>query len=57
MGLIMLGLAIFWWTKQKPELSVVLSSSSGEAQALGSKDAAYINSVVEALNNAIIHRG
>lgn len=56
-GLIMLGLAIFWATKQRPELSVVLNSSSGEAQALVSKDATYINSVVSALNNAIIHRG
>lgn len=57
MGLIMTGAAIYWWTKQKPELSVVLSSASGEAQALASKDASFIRGVIEALNNAIIHRG
>lgn len=56
-GLVMIGLAVFWWTKQKPELSVVLSSSSGEAQALSSKDPVFINGVIAALNNAIIHRG
>lgn len=56
-GLIMIGLAVFWWKKQKPELSVVLNSSSGEAQALKSQDADFINGVIEALNNSIIHRG
>lgn len=57
LGLTLIGLAVFWWTKQKPELSVVLSSASGEAQALKSKDAEFINGVIEALNSAIIHRG
>lgn len=57
LGLVLIGLAIFWWVKQKPELSVVLSSSSGEMRALVSRDAAFINGVIEALNNAIIHRG
>lgn len=53
----MIALAIFWWIRQKPEFSVVLSSASGEAQALTSKDVPFINGVIEALNNAIIHRG
>lgn len=56
-GLAMIGLAVYWWVNQKSELSVVLNSSSGEAQALSSKDSVYIDDVVEALNNAIIHRG
>jgi hypothetical protein len=56
-GVALIALAIFWWFCQKPTLSVVLSSSSGEMQALSSKDATYIRAVVEALNNSIIHRG
>lgn len=56
-GLPLIALAIYWWTQQKPTLPVVLSSSSGEAQALSSQDAAYIQAVVKALNNVIIHRG
>ncbi len=56
-GLIIIGLAILWWIKQKPELTVVLNSSSGEAQALTSKDVDYINKIIEALNNSIVHRG
>lgn len=56
-GIALIALAVFWWKYQKPTLSVVLSSSSGEAQALSSQDASYINDVVSALNNAIVERG
>ncbi len=56
-GIPLIAIAIYWWTQQKPTLSVVLSSSSGEVRALSSQDAPYIQAVVEALNNAIIHRG
>lgn len=56
-GLLMIGAGVAWWIKAKPTYSVMLSTSSGEAQALASKDQAYIQSVINALNQAIIHRG
>lgn len=56
-GLAAIGGGIFWWTKAKPTFSVMLSTSAGEAQALASTDRAYIDSVISALNQAIIHRG
>jgi hypothetical protein len=36
---------------------VVLHSSSGETQALTGTDRTYIGSVIEALNQSLIHRG
>ena len=36
---------------------IVLHSSSGETQALTSTDKTYIGSVIEALNQSLIHRG
>lgn len=56
-GLLLLAAAIGIWVSQKTEFSVLLSSASGEARALSSKDRSYIDQVVEALNTAIIQRG
>ena len=56
-GGLLLGLAIYWWTRQKPDWIVVLSSSSGETRALSSKDRVFIDGVIQALNDSIIHRG
>jgi hypothetical protein len=57
-----LGLAIaaagaWFLSQQKSTHSVYLSSASGEVQALSDTDATFINSVVQALNEALIHRG
>jgi hypothetical protein len=57
MALLFIGGAIAWWIYQKPEYSVLLSSASGEAKALASKDGQFISNVVNALNDAIVHRG
>lgn len=37
--------------------TVILQTSSGEVQAVSSQDMAFINNIITALNNAIIHRG
>lgn len=42
---------------QKATHAVVLKSASGETQALSSQDKNYIDNVVSALNDALIHRG
>lgn len=56
-GLLTVAMGIAWGAKQKPEYIVVLSTSSGESQALKSNDKLYVESVVSALNQSIIHRG
>jgi len=56
-GLTMIGTAIWIWLKQRSTHIVVLRSSSGEAKALVSKDANAVQRVVDALNDALIHRG
>ena len=56
-ALILLGIAVALWMAMKTEYSVLLSTAGGEARALSSKDQAYINRVVAALNDAIIKRG
>ena len=57
MGLFFLSMGINSYKNLKMKYSVVLQTSSGAVQALESTDQGYIQSVVEALNNAIIHRG
>lgn len=56
-GLALIGGAVALWVSQKPEFSVLLYTSSGEAKALTSKDGNLISKVVVALNDAIVHRG
>lgn len=56
-GLILIAIAIFWGIKQKADWIVVLSSASGETQALTSQDRHYIDGVINALNESIVHRG
>jgi len=53
--LIIAGIIVF--RKMKAEYSVYLNSSSGESQALKSKDVSYIDQVIDALNKSIVHRG
>ena len=56
-GLIFIIGAIFWWVKQKPTYHILLSSASGENEALSGQDSAYIKGVIAALNDALVHRG
>lgn len=56
-GLLLAAGAVAWWFLQKPEFSVLLSSASGETKALASQDGDFISKVVNALNDAIVHRG
>ena len=42
---------------QKTKYFVLLATSGGDTKALMTHDRAYLNSVMQALNEAIIHRG
>ncbi|PTU70755.1 DUF6232 family protein [Chromobacterium haemolyticum] len=48
---------IYFIKSKKWTYSVVLNVSSGEMQALRSKDKEYIGKIIEALNQAIVSRG
>jgi len=56
-GVIITIIGVFTFIGMKDEYSVVLSTSSGENQALISKDKDHIESVVTALNESIVNRG
>ncbi len=57
MGLIIIVLAILWLFYIKNEYAVRISTNSGEANSILSKDRVYIQKIVDALNDAIIYRG
>ena len=48
------GLAILFLIK--PVYHVLLATSSGETRALKTKDRAYVNQVIQAINDAMVHR-
>ncbi len=56
-GVIILLLGILWVWKASGEYHIMITSASGETSALESKDKGYIDKVVQAMNEAIIHRG
>lgn len=53
--LVLAGLA--WFFIQKTIYIIVLTTSSGEQQALQDTDITWISRVVSALNDSIVHRG
>lgn len=56
-GLLVAGAGAWLFSQQKSTHSVYLSSASAEVQALSDTDEGFINSVVHALNEALVHRG
>jgi len=56
-GFPILIIAALWLFAQSTEHTVLLSSASGESKALTSTNEAHIRQIIEALNQAIIHRG
>jgi len=56
-AIVLIAVAVLWWMSQKILYYVRLESASGASDALESKDKEMIFKVVEALNEAIIHRG
>jgi hypothetical protein len=56
-GVIILLLGILWVWKASGEYHIMITSASGEASALKSKDKEYIDKVAQAMNEAIIYRG
>ena len=51
---VIIGGAILWLRSLKADYHVAITSSSGEAKALTSKDKAYIERIVNSINEAIV---
>lgn len=56
-GVAVIAAAAYWLYKQKTTYHVVLRTAAGEASALKTFQREYLNKVVSALNDAIVHRG
>jgi len=56
-GFIIIALGIWWLISIKNEYAVRISTNAGEANSIISENKDYIQKIVNALNNAIIHRG
>lgn len=57
MGLIIAAAAAYYIYQQKTTFHVMLATSGGEVSALKTYQREYLNKVVAALNDAIVHRG
>jgi hypothetical protein len=55
-GVVLLVGGIAWAFALKDTHAVAINSASGEIQAVVSKDATYISSIVQAVNEAIVYR-
>ncbi|MEO8743580.1 MAG: DUF6232 family protein [Lysobacteraceae bacterium] len=56
-GVVLLGVGVVIGLISKLYFYVQLSSSSGESKALKDQDETFIDSVIGALNDSIVHRG
>ncbi len=56
-GVIVVALGVLWWRSKKPIYHLRITSASGESNALWSKNRNYVDKVVQAINEAMIHRG
>lgn len=56
-GIILIGIGVAMYFLQKPNYIVNIQSNSGMVEAYKSQDRIYIQTIVEALNEAIVHRG
>lgn len=56
-GLIIVGVSVWLIYRTKNPYSVQISSNSGESKAITSEDKEYIQKIVSAVNEAIVHLG
>lgn len=56
-GVPVTGIAIYVIYKQKKTYHIMLRTSGGETKALTTQQKEYLDKVVSALNEAIVHRG
>jgi hypothetical protein len=57
LAIMLIAVAVVWGLSLKPDFHLKISSASGESSALSSKDQLYVERIVQAIQDAIIHRG
>ena len=57
LGLLILGAGIWWGISLKPTYDLEIFSASAKSSALRDRDKAYVEKLVGAIHEAIIHRG
>ncbi len=57
LGVILALAGTLWWRSRKPIYHLRITSASGESNALWSKNKNYVDKVVQAISEAMIHRG
>ncbi len=57
LSLAIIAAGVAWFKALKPTYRVLLASASGQVEALSSKDEELIDSVIAAINAAMVHRG
>lgn len=57
LGLVMLAAGILWIKLLKPHYWLKISSASGDSTPLEDKAKPYVDKLVQAINEAFIHRG
>jgi len=57
LGVLLIGLGIWFAVRKKPMFAVVLRTAGGEVTAYQSYDSSYISQIIEAMNQSIISRG
>ena len=56
-GIVILAIAVLWFFLIKDNFVVRVHTAGDETDAVVSTDESYINKIISALNDAIIHRG
>ena len=57
LGIVVLGLALWYLSKQRSKFHIMLRTSGGETKALTTEQRDYADKVIGALSDAIVHRG
>ena len=53
LGLLIIGLGIYWWISQKTKYCIIVVSSGTESQAYSSSNMNEINAIQSAINSAL----
>jgi hypothetical protein len=57
LGVLVVAAGVLWGKLLKPDFHLRISTAGGEPTALSDKDKGYVERLVQAINEAIIHRG
>jgi len=56
-SIFLLVVGFLWLRSKRPVYAVVLTSASGETKAYTSTDQSFVDRIIKAINDAIVHRG